>query len=164
MRDVQGYIRQVYLIHNAKTKPYFQIQYLYISIPTKLFASVQRSLFRTKRNMRKFSEQWDILLITSPSENRKLDKTEHGEFSDFERQNAAVSSCERQQKYHVSNFQKGVFRLAQFTMIFKCSNFRAHLLNWEDLRKYLLEINAFTKLTIMLKGQSPKYSLFIVHL
>ena len=47
----------------------------------------------------------------------KLEKTEHGQFSDFERQNAAVGSCERQQKYRASNFQKGLFCLTQFTMI-----------------------------------------------
>ena len=58
-----------------------------------------------------------------PSENTKLDETEHGEFTDFKRQNAAVSGCERQQKYRVSNFQKGLFQLTQFTMIYKYSNF-----------------------------------------
>ena len=48
------------------TKSYFQFQYLYISIPTKLFASILRSLFRATRETCKFSKRWDILLITSP--------------------------------------------------------------------------------------------------
>ena len=151
--DVQEYIRQVYLIHNAMTKSYFQFQYLNISIPTKLFASILRSLFRaTREHAKVFRAMRYTSYNKPPSENRKLDETEHGEFTDFSRQNVAVSSCERQQKYCVSNFQKGVFRLTQFTMIYKYSNFRAHSLNWEGLRKFLLEKNAFTKKTIMLKG------------
>ena len=38
----------------------------------------------------------------SPSKNRKLDETEHGEFIYSERQYVAVSSRERQQNYCVS--------------------------------------------------------------
>ena len=50
--NVQGYIRQVYLMHNKNTTLCFQIQHLY-KHSVKVSAEIRRTLFAKKRNRHK---------------------------------------------------------------------------------------------------------------